>query len=53
MSSLFAPDSPDTARRYDALHVGRTADVAFYAREAGAPGMRVLEVGAGTGRVAL
>lgn len=41
------------ALRYDALHADRTADVAFYVREAGRPGTRVLEVGAGTGRVAL
>lgn len=47
-------DSPaEAALRYDALHVDRTADVAFYAREAGGAGRRVLEVGAGTGRVAL
>lgn len=43
----------EAALRYDALHADRTADVAFYAREAGRPGLRVLEVGAGTGRVAL
>lgn len=61
MSSLPAPDptrivpdsSTEAALRYDALHAGRTADVAFYTREAGAPDTRVLEVGAGTGRVAL
>jgi SAM-dependent methyltransferase len=43
----------EAALRYDALHAERTADVAFYAREAGRTGLRVLEVGAGTGRVAL
>lgn len=43
----------EAALRYDALHADRTADVAFYAREAGGEGRRVLEIGAGTGRVAL
>jgi SAM-dependent methyltransferase len=41
------------AERYDALHADRTADVAFYAREAAAAGGPVLEVGCGTGRVSL
>ncbi len=41
------------AGRYDALHADRTADVAFYAREAAAAGGPVLEVGCGTGRVSL
>ena len=41
------------AERYDALHVDRTSDVAFYAREAAASGGPVLEVGCGTGRVTL
>jgi SAM-dependent methyltransferase len=49
-----APDrlASDAAARYDALHAGRVADVAFYAREAAAGG-RALEVGCGTARVAL
>ena len=41
------------AERYDALHADRTADVAFYAREAAAVDAPVLEVGCGTGRVSL
>jgi SAM-dependent methyltransferase len=43
----------EAAARYDALHADRTADVAFYAREAVSSGGRVLEVGCGTARVAL
>lgn len=43
----------ETAARYDALHADRTEDVAFYAREAAAADGPVLEVGCGTGRVAL
>jgi SAM-dependent methyltransferase len=41
------------AERYDALHADRTADVAFYAREATATEGPVLEVGCGTGRVSV
>ena len=41
------------AERYDALHAGRVADTAFYAREAAGAGGPVLEVGCGTGRVSL
>ena len=41
------------AERYDALHAGRTADAAFYARQAVESGGPVLEVGCGTGRVSL
>lgn len=41
------------AERYDALHADRIADVAFYAREAAEAGGPILEVGCGTGRVAL
>jgi SAM-dependent methyltransferase len=41
------------AERYDALHAERTADVAYYAREAAAAGGPVLEVGCGTGRVSV
>ena len=41
------------AERYDALHTGRTADAAFYARAAADAGGPVLEVGCGTGRVSL
>ena len=53
MRTAAALDSTvEAALRYDALHADRTADVAFYAREAASAG-RVLEVGAGTGRVAL
>jgi SAM-dependent methyltransferase len=48
------PDADaEAAARYDALHADRTDDVAFYAREAADSGGRVLEVGCGTGRVAL
>ena len=45
--------SISAAERYDALHADRVSDVAFYAREAEAAGGPVLEVGCGTGRVAL
>jgi SAM-dependent methyltransferase len=43
----------EAAARYDALHADRTDDVAFYARVAAGSGGPVLEVGCGTGRVAL
>lgn len=43
----------EAAARYDPLHAERTADVDFYAREAARAEGRVLEVGCGTGRVAL
>lgn len=39
--------------RYEALHAGRTADVAFYVDEARRSGGPVVEAGCGTGRVAL
>lgn len=44
---------PAAAARYDALHAGRTEDVAFYVEEAGRCGGPILEVGCGTGRIAL
>jgi SAM-dependent methyltransferase len=55
MSTEPSLDRPalSAAERYDALHADRTADVAFYAREAAAAGGPVLEVGCGTGRVSL
>lgn len=46
-------DPPQEAARYDALHAEQTADVAFYVAEAARSGGPVLEVGCGTGRVAL
>jgi SAM-dependent methyltransferase len=55
--SLPDPGSIDAdaeaAARYDALHVDRTDDVAFYTRQAADAAGPVLEVGCGTGRVAL
>jgi SAM-dependent methyltransferase len=55
MSTNPTLDRPalSAAERYDALHADRTADAAYYAREAAAAGGPVLEVGCGTGRVAL
>lgn len=45
--------NPAAAERYDALHARQTDDVAFYVGEAVRSGGPVLEVGCGTGRVAL
>jgi SAM-dependent methyltransferase len=45
--------NPAAAERYDALHAAQTEDVAFYVDEAVRSGGPVLEVGCGTGRVAL
>jgi len=47
------PRDPRTAARYDALHRGQVEDVAFYVEEAMRGEGAVLELGCGTGRVAL
>lgn len=58
-----APASPEptsyyeknsaAAARYDALHASQTDDLAFYVDEAVRSGGPILEVGCGTGRIAL